>query len=114
MLPRSKTPGRQFVTDQQESCMHPNLHRLSSLLREPQEISLALETREVLSEVAPGISFNYWTFNGQVPGPMLRIREGDVVNFTLRNHESSLHDHNIDLHAVTGPGGGGEATIVAP
>jgi len=45
---------------------------------------------------------------------MLRIREGDVVNFTLRNHESSLHDHNIDLHAVTGPGGGGEATIVAP
>ena len=82
--------------------------------RPPQRISLELETREVLSEIAPGISFNYWTFNGQVPGPMLRIREGDTVDFTLRNHESSLHEHNIDLHAVTGPGGGGEATIVAP
>lgn len=82
--------------------------------RAPQQISLELETREVLAEIAPGVSFNYWTFNGQVPGPMLRIREGDTVDFTLRNHESSLHEHNIDLHAVTGPGGGGEATIVAP
>ncbi|MDO8909246.1 MAG: copper-containing nitrite reductase [Pseudohongiella sp.] len=82
--------------------------------RAPQQISLELETREVLAELAPGISFNYWTFNGQVPGPMLRIREGDTVNFTLRNHESSLHEHNIDLHAVTGPGGGGEASVVAP
>jgi nitrite reductase (NO-forming) len=82
--------------------------------RAPQQLSLALETREVLAEIAPGVSFNYWTFNGQVPGPMLRIREGDTVDFTLRNHESSLHDHNIDLHAVNGPGGGGEATVVAP
>jgi nitrite reductase (NO-forming) len=82
--------------------------------RAPQQISLELETREVLAEVAPGVSFNYWTFNGQVPGPMLRIRQGDTVDFTLRNHKSSLHSHNIDLHAVTGPGGGGEATIVAP
>lgn len=84
------------------------------LTRPAQSISLELETVEVLAEVAPGVTFNYWTFNGQVPGPMLRIKEGDVVDFTLRNHESSLHDHNIDLHAVTGPGGGGEATIVGP
>lgn len=84
------------------------------LRREPQRVSLELETREVLADIAPGVSFNYWTFNGQVPGPMLRIREGDTVDFTLRNHSSSLHDHNIDLHAVNGPGGGGEVTIVGP
>lgn len=86
----------------------------SPVEREPQHLSLELETREVIAEIAPGVSFNYWTFNGQVPGPMLRVREGDTVDFTLRNHESSLHDHNIDLHAVNGPGGGGEVTIVGP
>ncbi|HAO25903.1 MULTISPECIES: copper-containing nitrite reductase [unclassified Methylophaga] len=75
---------------------------------------VTLETKEVLAELAPGITFNYWTFNGTVPGPMIRVKEGDTVELTLHNHISSLHQHNIDLHAVTGPGGGGEATIVEP
>jgi hypothetical protein len=56
--------------------------------------------------MAPGIIFNYWTFNGTVPGPFLRVREGDMVELTLKNDRSSLHIHNIDLHAVNGPGGG--------
>ncbi|UPH47202.1 copper-containing nitrite reductase [Methylophaga pinxianii] len=73
-----------------------------------------LETKEVLAELAPGITFNYWTFNGTVPGPMIRVKQGDTVELTLHNHATSLHQHNIDLHAVTGPGGGGEATIVEP
>src|SRR5690606_14341352 len=55
----------------------------SPVEREPQHLSLELETREVIAEIAPGVSFNYWTFNGQVPGPMLRVREGDTVDFTL-------------------------------
>lgn len=70
--------------------------------------------QEVISQIAPGIYFNYWTYNKQVPGPMLRIREGDPVELTLTNDPSSLHDHNIDLHAVTGPGGGATLTHVAP
>ena len=83
-------------------------------IRGPQVVQLSLETKEVLAELAPGVVFNYWTFNGTVPGPMLRVREGDTVALTLTNHASSLHEHNIDLHAATGPGGGGEATVVAP
>lgn len=75
---------------------------------------VTLETKEVLAELAPGITFNYWTFNGTVPGPMIRVKQGDTVELTLHNHATSLHQHNIDLHAVTGPGGGGEATIVEP
>ncbi len=77
-------------------------------------VRISLTAQEVISEVSPGIYFNYWTYNKQVPGPMLRIREGDTVELTLTNDPSSLHDHNIDLHAVTGPGGGASVTHVSP
>ncbi len=77
-------------------------------------VRITLTAKEVISEVAPDIYFNYWTYNNQVPGPMLRIREGDTVELTLTNDPSSLHNHNIDLHAVTGPGGGATLTDVAP
>lgn len=75
---------------------------------------LYLETTEVLSEIAPGITFNYWTFNNAVPGPFFRVREGDIVKVTIKNNETSLHHHNVDFHAATGPGGGGAVTMVAP
>jgi nitrite reductase (NO-forming) len=77
-------------------------------------VEIDLTTKEVIGEMADGVTFNYWTFNGTVPGPLLRVREGDTVHLTIHNDPTSLHPHNIDLHAVTGPGGGGAATIVAP
>lgn len=80
----------------------------------PNEVKIELVTKEVIAEMAPGVTFNYWTFNGTVPGPMLRVREGDMVNLTLKNDPTSLHMHNIDLHAVNGPGGGAPATNVMP
>lgn len=80
----------------------------------PREIYIELTAKEVLAEMAPGVIFNYWTFNGKVPGPFLRVRQGDTVVLTLKNDATSLHDHSIDLHAVTGPGGGAVATMVAP
>lgn len=81
---------------------------------EPAVVDLELTAKEVVAEMAPGVFFNYWTFDGQVPGPMLRVRVGDTVNLTLKNDETNLHHHNIDLHAVTGPGGGAAVTHVAP
>lgn len=77
-------------------------------------VRISLTAQEVLGEISPGIYFNYWTYNKQVPGPMLRIREGDTVELSLTNDPSSLHDHNIDLHAVTGPGGGASITHISP
>jgi nitrite reductase (NO-forming) len=65
----------------------------------PTEVRINLTVREVISEVAPGIYFNFWTFDGHIPGPMLRVREGDTVILSLTNDASSLHHHNIDLHA---------------
>ena len=79
-----------------------------------ETVEIYLETKEVIAEVADEVFFNYWTYNAQVPGPMLRVREGDTVEVTIKNHESSLHSHNIDLHAVTGPGGGATLSRVAP
>jgi len=75
---------------------------------------LYLETTEVLSEIAPGIIQNYWTFNNTVPGPLFRVREGDIVRVTIKNSDTSLHYHNVDFHAATGPGGGGAVSMVAP
>jgi len=80
----------------------------------PETVKVEMEAREVISEIAPGVTVNYWTFDGRVPGPFLRVREGDTVELTLKNSPSSLHHHNIDLHAVTGPGGGATITNVAP
>jgi nitrite reductase (NO-forming) len=77
-------------------------------------VVIDLTAKEVISEMAPDVTFNYWTFNGTVPGPFLRVREGDTVRLTLHNDPTSLHHHSIDLHAVTGPGGGAASTMVAP
>lgn len=81
---------------------------------EPATVQIRVTAKEVIGEMAPGVTFNYWTFDGTVPGPMWRVREGDTVELTLANDPTSLHHHSIDLHAVTGPGGGAAATMVAP
>ncbi|MBS0663823.1 MAG: nitrite reductase, copper-containing [Verrucomicrobia bacterium] len=73
-----------------------------------------LEVREVVKRLADGVEYTFWTYGGTVPGRFIRIREGDVVEFHLNNHPSSKLPHNIDLHAVTGPGGGAASTFTAP
>jgi nitrite reductase (NO-forming) len=82
--------------------------------RAPQTVRVEIETIEKLAELNDGSTYRYWTFGGQVPGPMVRVREGDTVEVALKNAEDSWMMHNIDLHAVTGPHGGGEATMAAP
>ncbi|MFO0719008.1 MAG: copper-containing nitrite reductase [Candidatus Paceibacterota bacterium] len=77
-------------------------------------VRIHLDVKEVISQIAPGIYYNYWTYNGQTPGPMLRVREGDTIELSLTNDPTSLHHHNIDLHAVTGQGGGASLTEVLP
>ncbi len=82
--------------------------------KEPALVTVDLEVRELDGQLADGVEYTFWTFGGTVPGPMIRIREGDLVEFNLHNHPSSKLPHNIDLHAVTGPGGGAEASFTAP
>jgi nitrite reductase (NO-forming) len=83
-------------------------------LRAPQRIKLSLETVEVTGQIADGATYRYWTFNRKVPGPFVRVRVGDTVEVALKNADDSMMMHNVDFHAVTGPGGGGKATEAAP
>ncbi len=73
-----------------------------------------MEVVEVVKELADGVQYTFWTFGGEVPGPMIRVREGDLIEFNLHNHPDNNVPHNIDLHAVTGTGGGAEASFVVP
>ena len=81
---------------------------------EPATVEITLTTKEVTAELADGTTYDFWTFDGTVPGPMLRVMEGDTVKVTLVNPAESSVSHNIDLHAVNGPGGGAAVTNVAP
>jgi nitrite reductase (NO-forming) len=80
----------------------------------PARVVVHLTVNEVEKEIAPGVRYTFWTFGGQVPGKMIRVRQGDEVEVHLENDPSSKLPHNIDLHAVSGPGGGAAATFTAP
>lgn len=82
--------------------------------KSPETVTINLKATEVISNIAPVTRFHYWTFNDTVPGPFLRIRVGDTVKLNLENDKTSSHNHSIDLHAVTGPGGGAALTDVEP
>lgn len=80
----------------------------------PAHVVVDLEMVEKNMRMADGVDYNFWTFGGTVPGSFIRVRKGDTVEFKLKNHHSSHFSHNIDLHAVTGQGGGAEATFTLP
>jgi nitrite reductase (NO-forming) len=80
----------------------------------PAKVIVDLEVKEVDLEIAEGVTYTFWTFGGTVPGSFIRVRQGDTVEFHLKNHPSSKMPHNIDLHGVTGPGGGAASSVTAP
>ncbi len=80
----------------------------------PSKVIVDLETKEVVKRLADGVEYVFWTFGGDVPGKFIRVKEGDEVEFNLHNSPTSKMPHNIDLHAVTGPGGGAVSSFTAP
>jgi len=81
---------------------------------EPTTVEVELEATEVVAELEPGVTYTYMTFDDQVPGPMIRVRQGETVEVTLANDADSVLPHNVDLHGVRGPGGGASASTVGP
>jgi nitrite reductase (NO-forming) len=82
--------------------------------REAKKLIVNMEIIEKEGEMADGVKYIYWTYGGSVPGSFIRTRVGDEVEFHLKNHPDNKLPHNIDLHAVTGPGGGAASSFVAP
>ena len=81
---------------------------------QPAKVIVELEVTEVNLPISEGVEYNFWTFGGKVPGKFIRVRQGDTVEFHLMNHPDSRFPHNIDLHAVTGPGGGAASSNTPP
>ena len=82
--------------------------------RAPQTVRIDLLSVEVEGRLAEGTTFGYWTFNGKVPGPFIRVRVGDTVDIHLKNAADSSMIHSVDFHAATGPGGGAASLQVDP
>lgn len=82
--------------------------------KSPTKVIVDMEVKEYTARLADGVEYTFWGFGGSVPGPFLRVREGDLVEFHLHNHPDNKLPHNIDLHAVTGPGGGAASSFTAP
>jgi nitrite reductase (NO-forming) len=80
----------------------------------PTKVIVNLDIVEKTMRLADSVEYTMWTFGGSVPGSFIRVREGDLVELHLKNEASSSMPHNIDLHAVTGPGGGAKVTLVLP
>jgi nitrite reductase (NO-forming) len=62
---------------------------------------ITLVARETEQEVAPGVIYPVWTFGDHAPGPPLRVRQGDTIEFTLRN--DGKYSHSMDFHAAQTP-----------
>lgn len=80
----------------------------------PAKVIVELDVIEKDMEISEGVTYTFWTFGGTVPGSFIRVRQGDTVEFHLRNLPDSKMPHNIDLHGVTGPGGGAASSFTAP
>ncbi len=120
------TGGQQPMTVLPQATLPPARTDLSDIVRDPSDlpapigdrepttVTVELETVEVNGLLADGTTYTYWTFNGQVPGPFLRVRVGDTVIVKFKNNISSMMPHSVDFHAVTGPGGGAVFTQMGP
>lgn len=80
----------------------------------PAKVIVELEVVEKEMSISEGVTYTFWTFGGTVPGSFIRVRQGDTVEFHLKNAPDSKMPHNIDLHGVTGPGGGAASSFTAP
>ncbi len=80
----------------------------------PSKVVVHLFTKEVTGRLADSVLYPFWTFNGTVPGPMIRVRVGDIVEVHLSNDPSDNMFHSIDFHGAIGPGGGSSSSQTPP
>jgi copper-containing nitrite reductase len=109
-------PGAKTTANTVDVVRDPTDVPLPVANRAPTIVHVTLNAEEVIGQLDPsvGTAYRYWTFDGKVPGPMIRVRQGDTVEVTLRNDASSHMVHSVDFHAALGPGGGAAFSQVIP
>ncbi len=80
--------------------------------KSPVILRVHLEGGMKTMEISTGVTYPFWTFNDRVPGPFIRARVGDTLELHMTNSDPSGMPHNVDFHAVTGPGGGATVSTV--
>lgn len=80
----------------------------------PAKVVVKLTALERILDIMEGVQFKFWTLNGSVPAPFIRVREDDIVEVHLSNSISSMMTHSIDFHAASAPMGGAIACETAP
>lgn len=76
---------------------------LSSLLMQAEAKTVKVTMHAVEADLPfdnKGNTYRAWTFDGKVPGPVVRVTEGDTVEFTLINDKESKNSHSMDFHAA--------------
>jgi len=125
-LPFSDAEAKETTSENNAGLITPNTPRVDRVAADPTDIpgpisrrtpkthEVTLVAKEVVAEIEDGVQFKHMTWNGQVPGPMIRVRQGDTVNLTVKNLSENTTIHNVDFHAVYGTGGCAKATTVPP
>ncbi|MCK8488458.1 multicopper oxidase domain-containing protein [Paenibacillus sp. MBLB2552] len=67
--------------------------------REGNTVHIEMTAQRTDIEISEGVTYNAWTFNGTAPGPVLRVKQGDQLEFTLNNLDPDM-PHSMDFHAV--------------
>ena len=104
----NQRPGAKIIANTVDIVRDPTDVPSPIANRAPTVVHVTLTAEEVVGQLDPsaGTVYRYWTFDGKVPGPMIRVRQGDTVEVTLRNDAASRMVHSVDFHAALGPGGG--------
>lgn len=76
-------------------------------------VIINLKIEEKVMDLSDGVQYEFWTFNGHVPGPFIRIRQGDTFEVHLDNSKGTV-THTVDMHAITGTGGGAKILMSDP
>lgn len=99
-VPTEKVSAEEVETDAIEP--HQGLNQEPVPLkieRDGKEVYIEMTTQITDIEIAPGYTYKAWTFNGEAPGPLIVVEEGDILHFKLDNLDPAI-PHSIDLHAV--------------
>jgi nitrite reductase (NO-forming) len=80
---------------------HPTYNAQPTAPAPGDVVNVKLVAKQALISLAPNVAYHAWTFNGTVPGPIIRVRQGQAINFTLDNQDDM--PHSIDFHAAQTP-----------